>query len=42
LGIWESRFDCTADQEASLEEVVGDQIYVGGMKGLNDYLKGSK
>ncbi len=42
LGIWESRFDCAADQEASLEEVVGDQIYVGGMKGLNDYLKGSK
>ena len=39
LGIWESRFDCAVDQEATLEHVVGDQIYVGGMLGLNDFLK---
>jgi hypothetical protein len=41
LGIWESRFDCAPDQESSLEEIVGDQIYVGGMKGLDDFLKGN-
>ena len=41
LGIWESRFDCAPDQEANLEEIVGDQIYVGGMKGLDDFLKGN-
>ncbi len=41
LGIWEGRFDCAADHEASLEETVGDRIYVGGMMGLNSYLKGS-
>lgn len=40
LGIWESCFDCDADQEDNLETIVGDQIYVGGMKGLNEYLKG--
>lgn len=40
LGIWESRFDCDADREAELEKVVGDQIYVGGMTGLNACLKG--
>ncbi|MEM7224341.1 MAG: SRPBCC family protein [Pseudomonadota bacterium] len=41
LGIWESRFDCAADHEATLDQVVGDQIYVSGMMGLNDFLKGS-
>ena len=40
LGIWESSFDCAADQEVALEEIVGDQIYIGGMTGLNDFLKG--
>lgn len=41
LGIWESRFDCAPEDEKTLEEIVGDQIYVGGMRGLNDYLKGT-
>jgi len=40
LGIWESRFDCDADAETELAAIVGDQIYIGGMTGLNDYLKG--
>ncbi|WP_171179155.1 SRPBCC family protein [Ruegeria sp. HKCCD8929] len=42
LGIWESRFDCEAGQETELAAVVGDQIYVGGMTGLNDFLKGQR
>lgn len=40
LSIWESRFDCDADAESELAAIVGDQIYIGGMTGLNDYLKG--
>ena len=39
LGIWESRFDCSADVAAKMDRVVGDDIYLGGMTGLNDYLK---
>jgi hypothetical protein len=39
LGIWEGHFDCAPEAEARLEAVVGDQIYFGGMRGLNDYLK---
>jgi len=42
LGIWEGQFDCAAADESSLETIVGDQIYLGGMKGLNDYLKGGR
>ncbi|MEM7430002.1 MAG: SRPBCC family protein [Pseudomonadota bacterium] len=41
LGIWESTFDCSPDQADAMEQVVGDQIYIGGMQGLNDYLKGA-
>ena len=41
LGIWESRFDCEKDPEAEMVAIVGDQIYIGGMAGLNDYLKGN-
>lgn len=41
LGIWESTFDCAPDQSEAMEKIVGDQIYIGGMHGLNDYLKGS-
>ena len=39
LGIWEGAFDCATEDEARLEIIVGDQIYVSGMKGLNEYLK---
>lgn len=42
LGIWEGRFDCVPENEAELEVVVGDRIYRGGMRGLNDYLKGKR
>jgi hypothetical protein len=42
LGIWEGRFDCAPEDEAELEAIVGDQIYVGGMRGLNDTLKGAR
>ena len=38
LGIWQGTFDCAADAEAKLDEIVGDRIYVAGMTGLNDYL----
>ena len=41
LGIWESSFACEADQAETMEKIVGDQIYIGGMQGLNDYLKGT-
>ena len=39
LGIWEGRFDCALEDETRLEAIVGDQIYVTGMRGLNDRLK---
>ena len=42
LGIWEGEFDCAPEDEAELETIVGDQIYVNGMRGLNDYLKGQR
>ena len=41
LGIWESRFECAADVAAEMDKVVGDAIYIGGMTGLNAYLKES-
>ncbi len=40
LGIWESRFDCAPQDRAEMERIVGDAIYIGGMTGLNAYLKG--
>jgi ligand-binding SRPBCC domain-containing protein len=40
LGIWEGWFDCAPDQAPAMEHVVGEVIYAGGMRGLNDYLKG--
>ena len=39
LGIWESRFDCVADVANEMDSIVGDTIYIGGMTGLNQYLK---
>jgi len=39
LGIWESRFECSADVAQEMDSVVGDAIYIGGMTGLNTYLK---
>ncbi len=41
LGIWESTFSCAQDQAEAMEKIVGDDIYIGGMQGLNDYLKGT-
>ena len=38
LGIWQAEFDCDRDDEAKLDEIVGDRIYIAGMKGLNEYL----
>lgn len=40
LGIWESTFDCDMSQDAAMDKIVGDQIYIGGLQGLNDYLTG--
>lgn len=42
LGIWESRFECAAADSAEMDRVVGDEIYIGGMSGLNLYLKESQ
>lgn len=39
LGIWESRFDCSENDADEMDKVVGEQIYIGGMTGLNAYLK---
>lgn len=39
LGIWESRFACTEDDAVEMETIVGDAIYIGGMSGLNAFLK---
>ena len=39
LGIWESTFDCDADVAADMDKTVGDAIYIGGMTGLNAFLK---
>ena len=39
LGIWESRFECDQGVAEELDSVVGDAIYIGGMSGLNDYLR---
>lgn len=39
LSIWESRFDCSADDADEMDKVVGDQIYIGGMSGLDAFLK---
>ena len=40
LGIWESWFNCAEAHREEMDHVVGDQIYIGGMTGLNEYLKG--
>lgn len=42
LGIWEGWFDCAPKVAAAMEHTVGDLIYVEGMRGLNDFLKGAK
>lgn len=39
LGIWESRFECDQSVADEMDRVVGDAIYIGGMTGLNDYLR---
>ena len=39
LGIWQSEFECEPDKALELEQIVGDQIYIGGMRGLNNHLK---
>ena len=42
LGIWQGAFDCDPKDEAQLDEIVGDRIYVAGMNGLNDYLRSAR
>lgn len=39
LSVWESRFECEAAVADEMDKVVGDAIYIGGMTGLNAYLK---
>lgn len=39
LGIWESTFDCAPDVADEMDAIVGDAIYIGGMTGLNRFLK---
>ena len=38
LGIWSGEFTCDPADAEALEEIVGDQIYRDGMRGLNAYL----
>ena len=42
LGIWESTFDCAGELGEEMDKVVGDIIYIGGMTGLNNYLKDNR
>ncbi len=39
LGIWESWFECDEAVADEMDRVIGDAIYIGGMIGLNDFLK---
>ena len=41
LGIWESTFTCVDTDADELAVIVGDQIYISGMQGLNDFLNNS-
>lgn len=40
LGIWQSEFESAPGDAKEMDRIVGDMIYIGGMSGLNDYLKG--
>lgn len=40
LSIWEVTFDCSAEDAAAMSRTVGDGIFIGGMLGLNSYVKG--
>ncbi len=42
LSIWESHFECAPDVANEMDSIVGDAIYIGGMTGLNRYLKESR
>ena len=42
LGIWESRFACAPGVANEMDSIVGDTIYIGGMTGLDQYLKESR
>ena len=42
LSIWESHFNCTPNVADEMERTVGDAIYIGGMSGLNTFLKENK
>ena len=39
LGIWSGSFDCAPADQAELEQIVGDNIYRDGMRGLNTWLE---
>ncbi|MGB0506941.1 MAG: SRPBCC family protein [Pikeienuella sp.] len=39
LGIWESHFNCAPGVMSEMDRIVGDAIYIGGMTGLNQFLK---
>lgn len=39
LGIWECTCSCAPDLETDMDKVIGDDIYLGGMTGLNAYMK---
>ena len=42
LGIWESTFACADDAAAEMERIVGDDIYIGGMRGLGAFLAAAR
>lgn len=39
LGVWEGEFDCDPADAATLEQVVGDEIYLAAQQALNRYLQ---
>lgn len=39
LSIWEGWFRCPEDLTEQMAHIVGDQIYINGMAGLNTFLK---
>lgn len=41
LGIWEGWFQCDEGMANKLDKIVGDDIYIGGMTGLNEFVSGS-
>ncbi len=42
LSYWRGEFDCSAEDQADLEQIVGEQIYHDAQRALNTYLQEQK